>query len=246
MTEIYTEDHRAKLEAYLAKHDLPQGLGSEESACTLAAINLAMGGELTDNIRDCMSEVLGGAAIGLQDAMPDEMRNSARYKALIPNMPGTGRDREAERLEVLMDWMWTVVLPQVQPIADKHGFGAEWRTMCETKTGAAARAARAAAWAAARADAEAAWAAEAARAAAWAAARAAEAAAEEAARAARAAAWAAAEAARAAAWAAAEAAAEAAEAAEAAAEEAVGGNFWTTVDPIGVLERMTYLGEQNV
>ena len=212
MTETYTEEHRAKLEAYLAAHELPSGLGSEESACTLAAINLAMGGELKDNIRDCMSIVLGKAAIRLQDAMPDEMRNSARYKALIPNMPGTGRDREAERLAVLMDWMWETVLPQIQPIADKQGFGVKWRTMCETKTEAAARAAE--------------WAAE------WDAARdAAQAAARAVAGAALVAEWAAAEAAR------------AAEAAARAAEAAVGGDFWTAVDPIGVLERMTYLGE---
>lgn len=134
MTIEYTKEHRSKLEAFLATHDLPRGLGHEESACTIASINLALTGKLTDETPDCMSNVLGKAAIALQDAMPDEMRNSSRYKSLIPNMPGTGREREAERLAVLMDWMWTVVLPQVQPVADKHGFGAEWLRMCAEKT----------------------------------------------------------------------------------------------------------------
>lgn len=216
----YTTDHRLNLEAYLATHTLPKGLGNKKSACTLAAINLAMSGKLTDRIPACMSEVLGKAAIGLQDAMPTEMRNSARYKALIPDMPGTGRAQEQERLAILMDWMWSVVLPHLQPIADGNGFGAEWQSMCREKTAAAAWAAKAAAWAA--------------RAAAWAA--------DDAA---YAAAWAAATAADADADAAGSAAAWAADAARAAAADAARADFWAAIDPIGVLERMTYLTGAN-
>jgi hypothetical protein len=158
MTQDFTDDMRTKLIAYLETHDLPSGLGDEDGACTLAAIRLAYDGQLNDGVIDCMSPVLGKAAMQLQDAMPADMRNSARYKNLIPNMPGTGRKREAARLAIFMDWMWTVVLPQLQPIADKGGFGVEWRHMCETKTWAAAAdaAARAAARAAACADAAAA------------------------------------------------------------------------------------------
>jgi len=218
----YTTDNRLNLEAYLATHTLPSGLGNKESACTMAAINLAMSGKLTAKIPDCMSEVLGKAAIGLQDAMPDKMRNSARYKRLIPNMPGTGRAQEQERLAILMDWMWGVVLPQIQPIADEHGFGAEWQSMCREKTAAAVYAATHAVYAATHA--------------AWAAARAA--AAVEAARAAVGAARAADDAA----WAAADAAAwAAARVAAAAARD----DFWETIDPIGVLARMTYLTGDN-
>jgi hypothetical protein len=185
----YTTDHRLNLEAYLATHTLPKGLGHEESACTLAAINIAMSGKLTDDIPDCMSEVLGKAAIGLQDAMPDEMRNSQRYKQLIPDMPGTGRVQEKERLAIMLDWMWSVVLPQLQPITDDDGLGSEWRLMCEDKTADAA--------------------------------------------------YRAADAARAAAYA---AAAHAARAVDAATDYAAArAEFWATIDPIGVLERMTYL-----
>ncbi len=217
----YTTDHRLNLEAYLATHTLPKGLGDRGSACTLAAINLAMSGELTDDIPACMSEVLGKAAIALQDAMPTEMRNSARYKSLIPEMPGTGRAQEQERFAILMEWVWSVVLPQVQSIADEHGFGAEWKSMCCEKT---ATAARAAAYAAARAS----------DAAADAAVDVADAAVDVADAAARAAAYAAD---------AADAAAAAAAAAYAAAARA---GFGETTDPIGVLERMTYLtGEKN-
>jgi hypothetical protein len=199
----YTTDHRINLETYLASHVLSCGLGKEESACTLAAINLAMSGRLTDAIPVCMSAVLGKAAIDLQDAMPNEMRNSQRYKSIIPDMPGTGRALEQERLSIMLDWMWSVVLPQIQPIADNGGFGVEWRLMCHDRTAdaaarAAARAADARAYAAAYAAVDAA------------------------------AHYAASYDAR-------------AYAADARAYAAARADFWTAIDPIGVLERMTYL-----
>jgi hypothetical protein len=256
----YTTDHRINLETYLASHVLSCGLGKEESACTLAAINLAMSGRLTDAIPVCMSAVLGKAAIDLQDAMPNEMRNSQRYKSIIPDMPGTGRALEQERLSIMLDWMWSVVLPQIQPIADNGGFGVEWRLMCHDRTADAAaraadaaadaaRAAAAAAYAAVDAAvAAAAHAADAARAAARAAAWAATWAAHAGADAARAAARAADARAYAAAYAAVDAAAHYAAsydarayAADARAYAAARADFWTAIDPIGVLERMTYL-----
>jgi hypothetical protein len=83
MTQTFTQKHKAKLEQYLATHTLPSGLGIKESACSIAAINLAVSGTLTDDIPDCMSEVLGRATIRLQDSMPEEMRNSLRYKTTI-------------------------------------------------------------------------------------------------------------------------------------------------------------------
>jgi hypothetical protein len=45
--------------------------------------------------------------------------------------------------------MWSVVLPQLQPMADKRGFGAEWLAMTTEKTPAAANIAKRAAAAAA-------------------------------------------------------------------------------------------------
>jgi len=237
----YTPEAQHKLKEYLDTHDLPAGLGTEESACSIAAINLAMTGELTDDIPPCMSEVLGKVIIALQDAMPDNMRNSRRYKEWLPHAAGTGREREEERLAVLMDWLWDTVLPKLQPMADKLGFGLEWAAMCRKRTAAAADAARAAA------DYAAVAAAVAARAAAYAAPYAARAAARAAARDA-AATYAARAAARdaAAAYAAA-AAAYAADAAAYAARAAATDSptFWQDVDTIGVLERMTFLGVKS-
>jgi hypothetical protein len=211
MTQDFTDDMRAKLIAYLETHDLPSGLGDEESACTLAAIRLAYDGQLNDDVIDCMSPVLGKAAMRLQDVMPDEMRNSARYKALIPNMPGTGREREAERLDILIDWLRTVVLPQLQPTLLKGG---------------PAYAVAADAADAAYAVADAAYAVAAAVAADAAAAVAADAAAAVAADAA-------------------DADADAADADADAARAAARKAFWEAVDPIGVLERMTYLEKKE-
>ena len=194
MTTLYTPEVRAKLEDYLATHDLPSGLGDESSACSVAAINLALTGELTDDIPDCMSKVLGSATIALQDLMPHEMRNSDRYKAWLPTAAGTGRDHEQERLAVLMDWMWGTVLPHLQGLADEKGFGQEWREMCEQRTESVAAKAVAANAAAAAVAAEAA-----------------------------------------------ASATYAASAAYDAYADRVG--FWDAVDPIGVLERMTKIGE---
>jgi hypothetical protein len=221
MSDTFTAEQRAKLEDYLANHILPSGLGSEESACSIAAINLAINGELKDNIPPCMSSVLGRATIRLQDAMPDEMRNSDRYKTLLPNMAGTGRDNEPERLGFLMDWMWSTVLPQLQPLADEKGFGAEWSDMCRLKTDEAADAANAAANAADAKASASDYAYAGAADAAYAAANAADAAAADA-------------------YVAVYASTSAVYAVYAS-TSANADTFWNTVDPIGVLERMTYL-----
>src|SRR5580692_5184621 len=138
-----------KIREYVNSHHLPKGLGTTEEACSIAAINLALSGELTDSIPECMSEVIGRWIISVQDSMPDEMRNSQAWKDLLPYAAGTGRDYEQERLKIVLNWMWEDVLPLVQPVADKHGFGKQWKTMCIEKTSKAADAAANAALAAA-------------------------------------------------------------------------------------------------
>jgi len=133
-----TQEQAEKITAYLASHTLPSGLGTEESACSIAAINLALTGKLTDKIPDCMSLVIGRWIIRIQDAMPDDMRNSLEWKRLLPLAAGTGRDLEPQRKAVAIEWMWTVVLTQLQPLADKHGYGDAWLRMTTEKTQEAA------------------------------------------------------------------------------------------------------------
>ena len=148
MTTVWTQEADARLRDYLASHELVAGIGTEESTCSVAAINLALTEKVTDAIPMCMSKVVGEWMMAVQDVMPSEMRNSSGWKRLLPMAAGTGRKREEERLALVMDWMWGTVLPDLQSLADQGGFGAEWRTMCVEKSPDAAWAARDAAWAA--------------------------------------------------------------------------------------------------
>ena len=140
-----TQVEQQKISDWLATHDLPSGLGSEEAACSIASINLALTGCLTDAIPYCMSHVIGKWIIGVQDAMPHDMRNSTEWKRLIPLAAGTGRSCEAARMYKIMNWVWSRVLPELLPLAQSGGFGDAWQTMLDEKTATAAYAARAAA-----------------------------------------------------------------------------------------------------
>ena len=95
-------DQRQAITDFLEGRHIPSGLGTAEEACSIAAINLALTGELTDHIPDCMSLVIGKWIIVVQDAVPDELRNSAEWRRLLPLAAGTGRaraDEEARQVE---------------------------------------------------------------------------------------------------------------------------------------------------
>jgi len=140
-----TQEQQQKIADWLATHDLPSGLGTKEAACSIATINLALTGELTDRIPACMSTVIGRWIIRTQDALPHAVRNSAGWKLLLPLAAGTGHEYEAKRSALILDWMWSTVLPEIQHIAKARGFGDAWRQMCELKTAESARSARKAA-----------------------------------------------------------------------------------------------------
>jgi hypothetical protein len=244
---------RNKIREVVTRMQFPPGIGDAENACSIGALNIALYGKLTDKTPDCASDVICEWVRLVQDVMPDNLRNSARWKEAVINIPGTGKAHEDERLAIVLDHMWSVTLPTMQPLADAKGFGDVWRRMTRDRTpGAALEAAWAArqAWEvaaadaaerAARAEAAAAEAAERAEAAA-------RAAAEERAARAACAACAAAERAEAAARAAAEAAEAAAEAGEAEAEApaALSPDFWDRIDPCAVLERLNAVHQGDV
>ena len=117
------------------------GLGNLESACSMAAINLALNGRLTDQVPECMSITVGNWIIRIQDKMPAEIRNSRRWRSLLPLAAGTGREREQERFGILMKWVWGTVLPTLTPVAEKGGFGSAWAKMLAERTSESARAA---------------------------------------------------------------------------------------------------------
>jgi len=146
----YTETQQ-KIFDKISPMDIPCGIGSKGNACTIAAINLALTGELTDKVPECCSEVIGKWVIIIQDEMPVGMRNSERYKMLVPYIAGTGREpkKEAARLKAILEWLWNTVLPSLQVFADKNSFGEAWQNMLSIKTAAAAHAASQAAYEAA-------------------------------------------------------------------------------------------------
>lgn len=137
MSKISKEQKEA-IRCKLNSMKLCKGMGTNESACSMAAINLALSANLTDEIPDCMSNVIGKWIIYLQDKMPTEIRNSKKWKSLLPNAVGTGREKEYERIAIIMDWIWITILPNLQLFADLRGFGKEWRNMLSEKTSNAA------------------------------------------------------------------------------------------------------------
>ena len=134
MTTTLAPQWRKKLTDILDQATLSKGLGSRHNPCSLAAINLAITGELIDTIPSCMSRVIGTWIIPIQDSMPEEMRNSERWKTLLPLAASTGRDHELQRATMVMEWMWSKVLGELQHTADNIGFGKAWARMCHDRT----------------------------------------------------------------------------------------------------------------
>lgn len=133
-TATWTPEAAERLTRYLDSNDLSAGMGTEEEEiCSIVAINLALTNTLTDDIPECMSQVIGEWIIAIQDAMPDTLRNSAEWKRLLPESAGTGRELERERLAIIMEWLWETVLPHYQESADQHNLGDQWRQMCENR-----------------------------------------------------------------------------------------------------------------
>lgn len=117
---------------------LAVGLGTQDQACSIAALNLGLTGTLTDRVPDCMSEVIGRWIIGIQDRMPTTIRDSAAWRELLVLSAGTGREHEAERLASVLDWMWSA-LAVAQPQADQLEYGDAWATMMRERTSIAAQ-----------------------------------------------------------------------------------------------------------
>lgn len=135
----YTPEIRAKYAEFLHTHKLVHGVGTADSPCTIAALNIAATGIVTDERPACMSAVIHLWIIQIQDHMPLDMLNSEEWIAAAIDAPGTGNDHEKERISIIMDWMWRVGLQLLQQTADDRGYGDEWRAMCALRTEKAAR-----------------------------------------------------------------------------------------------------------
>ena len=134
----WTQEANARLVEYLARneYEIPVGLGTEEAACSVAAINLALSGEFTDRVPDCMSKIIGVWIIRMQDVIPAEIRNSREWKELLPLSANTGREWEQEkkRLDIIVEWLWSAAIPLAQTSADEEGYGDAFRIVCKERT----------------------------------------------------------------------------------------------------------------
>lgn len=132
-----TTEQSKSLTDLLSRVELGEGLGTEDSPCSIAAVNLALYGRLTDDIPDCMSLVIGKWVRHLQDLMPHATRNCREYKIdLLPLAAGTGRDREKEkaRFNLLADWMWERVLPRVSTGGWPATLGHAWEDILKARS----------------------------------------------------------------------------------------------------------------
>ena len=124
-TATWTPEANTKLIEYLNRdgYVIPAGLGTVDAACSIAAINLALTGKMTYDTPACMSKVIGDLMFIVQDVMPSRIQNLQTWRELLPLAAGTGREKEQERLDVVVDWLWETVLPSVQPVTK---YSKEW------------------------------------------------------------------------------------------------------------------------
>ena len=131
-TTVWTTDADERLREYLTRdgYSIPTGLGTENAASSIAAINLALTGELVEEIPDCMSEVVGRWIFHIQNGMPESMRDSREWRELLPLAAATGRDREEERLDIVDDWFCTTVVPLAEAMDDTVGLVPDGEELC--------------------------------------------------------------------------------------------------------------------
>lgn len=132
MQSTLSNEAQQSIRDFLKSHTLARGIGNKESACSIAAINLALNGRLTDEIPNCMSQIIGNWIIRIQDSMPDEIRNGDEWRNLLPFAAGTGRKSERARLEAILNWYWEL-MPEGQEAADRFGIGVMWSNAIKTR-----------------------------------------------------------------------------------------------------------------
>jgi hypothetical protein len=153
--QTYNETQQKIADFLAGIPSLACGLGTKITPCSIAALNLALSGRLTDEIPECASRVIGRWVIRVQDACPADVgRDNPVWRKCLPLLAGTCRsiEHEKQRLDLILSWMWDC-LALNQPLADKRGYGKEWAEMCLLRTRESALVARKAAAAYAYADA---------------------------------------------------------------------------------------------
>jgi hypothetical protein len=91
-----------------------------------------------ENVRS-PSPVIHSWMVGISEAMPASLLNSEAWCDAWRAALHTTELHEQERLTIISGWVWRVVLPSLQEVADAHGFGHEWRRLCENRSDETAR-----------------------------------------------------------------------------------------------------------
>jgi hypothetical protein len=147
MTTI-TDAQRAQLAEAFASPTLRigEGLGTtgpvdSGERCTIAEIALVLTGTLSDGPHPCISEVIRRWVIPIQDAMPDELRNSPAWRAAAPLIAGTATDDErieSERRDMIIAWMWDRLADEAVLAVLPNEVRPAWGRMLAERTSAAA------------------------------------------------------------------------------------------------------------
>jgi hypothetical protein len=145
-SNMLTADQLAAVRRRLLKQGhIPTGLGTDDEACTIAAINLALTGELTDDDpSECMCPVIRRWTITVQDRMPADIRDSREWREAAVQIAGSRSTSEVERLRVeeIIAWMWDALADEAVLAAIPAGARKAWDEMLTKRTpGAAANAA---------------------------------------------------------------------------------------------------------
>jgi len=120
---------------------LPSGLGADpESACTMAQVNFALTGKLADGPHRCVSEVVRRWVIRIQDALPDDIRNSEGWRHAAVGIAGSAGSEadESARVALLLTWMWERLGDEAVMAAVPTPVRGVWQAMLTEKTPTAA------------------------------------------------------------------------------------------------------------
>ena len=107
----------------------------------MGIINISLKRRATDEIPEGMSQVIGEWLRGIQETFPSTLTHNPRWREILPFAAETDNKQEKERGQLVTDWIWETVLPYLQPMADRDGYGKEWRAMSKEKNNQVAHAA---------------------------------------------------------------------------------------------------------
>ena len=138
-----TQDQRRVKDFLDAHPHLSRGVGNEDEMCTIAAVSMALTGIVSDDPHPCVSPVIRGWVMTIQDAMGGAIRDSDEWRESIPLIAGSAASEEIEqsRVDRIMAWMWDALGDEAVLAAVFEDARPAWDRMLVERTADAARAA---------------------------------------------------------------------------------------------------------